>query len=83
WEITHNFVDAILDGVPLIAPAPEGINAVELANTMVYSSLLKKPVNLPMKASAYEKELKKLIKNSRFVKKVSKDVKVDMNASFK
>ncbi len=83
WEITKNFVDAILDGTSLIAPAEEGINGVELANTMVLSSLKRKPIDLPMSASAYEKELKKLIKNSRFVKKVDRKVKSDINASFK
>jgi predicted dehydrogenase len=59
--ITQNFVDAILDGTPLVAPAAEGIRAVELANAMVYSALTEQTVSLPMDADAYEKKLKELI----------------------
>src|SRR4051812_46048390 len=36
--IMQNFVDAILDGTPLIAPGEDGIHSVELANVMLYSS---------------------------------------------
>src|SRR4029077_10697967 len=43
-EVLQNFVDAILDGKPLIAPAAEGIHSVELANAMLYSSLTKQTV---------------------------------------
>jgi hypothetical protein len=67
-EITQNFVDAILDGTPLIAPAEEGIRSVELANAMVYSALTDSTVDLPLDSTAYEKALKELIANSDFVK---------------
>ena len=33
-DIAQNFVDAILDGTPLIAPAEEGVWSVELANAI-------------------------------------------------
>ncbi len=69
-QITQNFVDAILDGTPLIAPAEEGINSVELANAMIYSSLTDQTVVFPMDAQAYEKKLFELIEGSRFEKKV-------------
>jgi predicted dehydrogenase len=81
-EILQNFVNAILDGVPLLAPAEEGINSVELANAMLYSSFTGKPVDLPMKAAAYETELKKLIKKSRFKKKASAGGSDDLSGSF-
>ena len=70
--IMQNFVDAILDGVPLIAPGEEGIHSVELANVMLYSSLLGKTVELPMDSRAYEKKLKQLIAGSKLKKKVVK-----------
>src|SRR5206468_3014130 len=38
-EVLQNFIDAILNGQPLIAPAADGIHSVELANAMLYSSL--------------------------------------------
>ncbi|MCF6175327.1 MAG: Gfo/Idh/MocA family oxidoreductase [Victivallaceae bacterium] len=81
--IIQNFVDAILDGVPLIAPAQEGIHSVELANAIVYSALLGKPVDLPLNAAAYERRLKELIRESTFTKK--KDPtrkKLDIESSF-
>lgn len=72
-EITQNFVNAILDGAPLIAPAEDGIRSVELANAMVYSALTDSTVELPLDSAAYEKTLKELIANSDFVKKEVKD----------
>lgn len=63
--ITQNFVDAILDGVPLLARGEEGINSVELANAMVFSTRLGKPVDLPLDGAAYERVLKRLIAESK------------------
>lgn len=59
--ITRNFVDAIIDGGELIAPAAEGINSLELANAMLYSSITGTTVELPLDGSAYEAELRRLI----------------------
>ena len=64
-EILTNFTAAILDGVPLIAPAPEGLNAVELANAMLLSAWTEKTVDLPLDAKLYEKWLKKKIAGAR------------------
>ncbi len=63
--ISQNFVDAILDGSPLIAPAEEGIKSVEMANAMLLSSLTGQPVDLPMDAARFERELQKLIAESK------------------
>ncbi len=63
-EITQNFVDAILDGVPLIAPAEEGLSAVEMACAMIMSSFEKRPIDLPLDGAAYEAMLKNLIAKS-------------------
>ena len=59
--ILQNFVDAIREGSDLVAPASEGIHAVELANAILYSSLTESTVELPLDGTAYEKQLKKLI----------------------
>lgn len=72
--ITQNFVDHLIDGAPLIAPAEEGIHSVELANAMIYSSLVNDTVELPLDGAAYEKELKRLIAESRFEKKTTDTV---------
>lgn len=82
-EIMQNFTDAILDRKPLIAPAKEGINSVELANAILLSSLLGKAVDVPISGKAFERRLKKLAAESTFVKKTVKTGgRVDMAASF-
>ena len=63
--IIQNFVDAILDGAELIAPAQEGIKSVELANAMIYSSLMEKPVDLPLDGAEYERLLESLIRREK------------------
>ena len=63
-EVLQNFTDAILDGTPLIAPAPEGIHSVELANSMILSAWLDKPVELPIDGKKYERLLKSKITES-------------------
>lgn len=68
--ILQNFCDAIIDGKPLIAPAEEGIHSVELANAMIYSSVLGKTLELPLSAPAYERWLKTMIAQSQKKKKV-------------
>jgi len=84
-EVLANFADAILDGKPLIAPAPEGIRSVELANAIIYSALTERTVDLPLDGAVYEAELKKLIANSRFTKKAAAGVAsaADFAASLK
>ena len=66
--IMRNFTEAILDGKPLLAPAPEGIHSVELANAMLYSSLLGQTVELPLDSAAYERRLQQLIRESKATK---------------
>jgi predicted dehydrogenase len=63
--ILKNFVDAIRGGTPLIAPAPEGIHSVELANAIIYSSLLGRTVEMPLSSRAYEQQLRGLIASSK------------------
>ena len=81
-EALENFADAILTGAPLIAPAEEGIHSVELANAMLYSSLLGQPVEIPLDAAAYEQALMRLIAESRFEKQSADVVANDMTKSF-
>ena len=81
-DITQNFIDAILDGAPLIAPASEGTNSVELANAILYSSLEGKTIDLPLDSRAYERKLMQLIKESRFEKKTVQTTSEDFTKSF-
>jgi predicted dehydrogenase len=81
--MVQNFVNAILDGEPLIAPGAEGIHSVELANVMVYSSLLNATVELPMDSAAWEKQLHQLIALSTVQKKVMAVETGDFASSFR
>lgn len=80
--LTQNFVDAILDGAPLIAPGAEGLHSVELANAMLYSSLTEQTITLPLDGVAYEAKLQELIAGSRFEKKVVAVKDEDFTKSF-
>jgi predicted dehydrogenase len=64
--VLQNFIDAILDGQPLIAPASEGLQSVELANAILFSSALNQTVELPLDAAAYERHLKGKFSTSRY-----------------
>jgi predicted dehydrogenase len=81
--LVQNFVNAILDGEPLIAPGEEGIQSVELANVILYSSLMDKTIQLPMDSAAYENKLNELIANSRHEKKVVEVSNEDFTKSFR
>ena len=80
--LMQNFVDAILDGTPLVAPGEQGINSVELANAMLYSSLTNQTVALPLDAAAYARKLEELIAASKFEKKVVTVAGEDFTKSF-
>ena len=85
-EILQNFVDAILDGQPLTAPAPEGIHSVELANAIVLSAAHNQTVELPLDAAAYGKFLQSKIATSRFkpgAKHAHGVITDDLTASYK
>lgn len=74
-ELTHgpspltgmiqNFVDAILKGDELVAPAIEGLASVELANAMIYSAICGKTIALPLDPALYAAELASLIQRER------------------
>ena len=63
--ILNNFVEAILDGTPLIAPAREGIHSVELANAMLMSQFEGRTIELPLDSAAYESILQQKIAASQ------------------
>jgi predicted dehydrogenase len=80
--VMQNFVDAILDGTPLIAPGAEGINSVELANAALFSSWTGETVELPLDGPAYERKLNELIAHSKFEKTVIETTTEDFAKSF-
>ena len=81
--LVENFVSAILDKTPLIAPGGEGIGSVELANALLYSSILGETMELPMSGGDWEVKLNELIAGSHREKKVVKVVVDDFRQSFR
>lgn len=81
--LMRNFVNAILDGEPLIAPGADGIHSVELANVMVYSSLQGETMALPMDGAAWEKRLNDLVGASKLEKRVMQVEAGDFASSFR
>ncbi|MBT3467696.1 MAG: gfo/Idh/MocA family oxidoreductase, partial [Opitutae bacterium] len=78
-----NFIDAILDGAELIAPGSSGIGSVELANVMLYSGLMDKPIDLPMDGLEWEVKLNELIAESTHEKKIAEVSSEDFTSSFR
>ncbi|NCW27289.1 MAG: gfo/Idh/MocA family oxidoreductase [Verrucomicrobia bacterium] len=62
--ILDNFSAAIRRGVPIIAPAREGLNSLELANAILLSSHRGRPVSLPLDSSAYHRFLQAMIRRA-------------------
>jgi predicted dehydrogenase len=81
--LMQNFVNSILDGEPLIAPGAEGVHSVELANMILYSSLLGQTVELPLDSAAYENKLNELIATSTLEKKVLEISNEDFTRGFR
>jgi predicted dehydrogenase len=78
----QNFVNAILHGEPLIAPAPEGIRGLSLGNAMMLSSFLGRTVELPLDDDAYADRILELARTSRFQKENRPQDDVDLSKSF-
>lgn len=81
--VTSAFVEAILSKKEnLVAYGREGLNSIMLANAIMLSSFKKCEVELPMEGDEFEKKLSELIKESKYVKQVDENIKVDMESSF-
>ncbi len=63
--ITENFVRAIREDEPLIAPGDECAMSLELANAIMLSSYRGEEVELPLDRAAFDELLKKLIESSK------------------
>ncbi|MFZ2654646.1 MAG: Gfo/Idh/MocA family oxidoreductase [Victivallales bacterium] len=81
-RVIEAFTRAALYGEKLVARGEEGINSIELANAMIYSSIKAKTVEFPLNASEYAKVLNGLVKTSKYQKKQVKAGKADFAASF-
>ena len=79
----ENFANAILNQEPLIAPAIEGLNQLQLSNAIMLSSFLQKPVDIPIDAMLYKREIMKRVKNSKIKKSKIYSTPFDASKSFR
>lgn len=82
-QITQNFVNAIVQKEPLLVPGTAGLHSIELANAILYSSLINATVDLPLDGAAYETRLNELIANSTHQKQVREVKTEDFEKSFR
>ena len=68
-DILENLKNAVVKGEKLIAPAVEGINGLELSNSMMLSHWEGKMIDLPMDAALFDEYLNKEIAASKNRKK--------------
>lgn len=78
--ILNNFANAVLKIEPLYVDGKEGINCVELMDSMLLSGWLNKDVCLPIDDDVYLKELEKRIATSG--NKDGADILIDNSMSF-
>lgn len=80
--ITRNWIRAILDGTPLIAPGIEGIWGVELANAMLLSTWLDDWIDIPVNETIYYEKLQDRIRSSTIQKEESGEKALSMEGTF-
>lgn len=81
-RIVRNWIDAIRNGTPLIAPGEEGVKGLELGNAMLMSAVERRGVDLPLDGAAYDQLIKDLTQKYGGKKTLeTKKVEADMTAS--
>ncbi|MCM3782820.1 Gfo/Idh/MocA family oxidoreductase [Neobacillus mesonae] len=83
--IMQNFVEAIRQGTPLIAPGEEGIHGLTLSNAMYLSTWIDNWVDLPIDEELFNHHLQERIKNSKApnAEDLSKGAPADLSGTFK
>jgi predicted dehydrogenase len=82
-RVIQNFIDAIREQTPLIAPAEQGLRSLALANAILLSSWENKTVALPLDSANYQQALEQRIAQSNLRKKADIEVSIDMTKSYR
>lgn len=80
--ITRNWVDAIFSGKPLIAPGLDGINSLEISNSIYLSSWTDAWIEIPVNEDLFYEKLQERIMSSKD-KKNERVGNLDVKNSFK
>ncbi len=81
--LLNNVVKAAKGEEELIAPAVDGLNSLELAGAMIYSTWINDAVELPLDSAAYEQVIQEKIAASKPREVVTTAVKVDLSKSYR
>jgi predicted dehydrogenase len=81
--VLSNFVAAIREGEPLIAPARDGLDSLSLANAMLLSTWQGETIGLPLDSGRYQVALEQRLAASSLRQKADIEANVDMNASYR
>ena len=81
--LMNNFIDAIVHGAALIAPAEQGLASLDMANAMLLSTWQQQPVTLPLDRQVYQHALDAKIAQSALRQKSDRPATVDMSASYR
>lgn len=80
--ITRDWVRAIREGTPLIAPGVEGIRGVELANAMLLSAWMDGWVDIPVDENLYYEKLQERIRSSTMRKEGTGGATLSVEGTF-
>jgi hypothetical protein len=81
-KITQNWVDAIRNGTPLLAPGEEGIKGLTISNAMHLSTWTDTWAQLPIDEDLFYAKLQDQIKQSTFTKTVTESTTADLAGTF-
>ena len=79
---TRDWIRAILEGTPLVAPGIEGIRGVELANAMLLSTWQDDWVDIPVDETLYYEKLQERIRSSTVRKEDSGGATLSVEGTF-
>ncbi|MBE0687810.1 MAG: Gfo/Idh/MocA family oxidoreductase [Anaerolineaceae bacterium] len=80
--IIENFVNAIRGKEELIVQGEEGLNQLELSNSILLSSLLNKKIYLPLNSELFKRKLEEKIRSSKVKKLPGISLIPDISKSF-
>jgi predicted dehydrogenase len=81
--VLENFIRSANGEAELIAPAVDGLNSLELAGAMIYSTWIDDAVSLPLDGAAYASVLAGKMAQSRPREVVQTAARVDMSKSYR
>ncbi len=79
--IMSNWVDAILNGSPLLAPGIEGVNGLQISNAMHLSAWTDSWADIPVDGELFYKKLQEQIQASTFKKEAGNNT-LDVKGTF-